>query len=131
MRNQRNATDYFLYFASNNRLGLSRMKEAMWKVDPGGGYMFSDATDFGQNVLFEHEPDRRALRRLIPSRFAKQRAGAQQIENFVVEDTPFLATHYRKVLSEMEADAALKYLNPAAGRRRGTYADKLAMLEFP
>jgi three-Cys-motif partner protein len=74
MRNQRNATDYFLYFASNNRLGLSKMKEAMWRVSPGGGYPFSDATDFGQNVLFGLEPARRALRWLIAKRFAKQRA---------------------------------------------------------
>jgi three-Cys-motif partner protein len=51
MRNQRNATDYFLYFASNNRLGLSKMKEAMWKVDPGGGYAFSDATNFDHSNL--------------------------------------------------------------------------------
>ena len=34
MRNQRNTTDYFLFFAGNNRLGLSKMKEAMWKVTP-------------------------------------------------------------------------------------------------
>ena len=74
MRNQRNATDYFLYFASNNRLGLSKMKEAMWRVSPGGGYPFSDATDFGQNVLFGLEPARRALRWVIAKRFAKQRA---------------------------------------------------------
>jgi hypothetical protein len=124
MRNQRNATDYFLYFASNNRLGLSKMKEAMWKVDPGGGYAFSDATDFGQTVLFEPEPDRRALRRLIAERFATRRATVQQVENFVVEDTPFLATHYRKVLREMEADGSLNVLKPPVGRRRGTYADK-------
>ena len=130
MRNQRNTTDYYLFFASNNRLGLSRMKEAMWKVAPGGGYSFSDATDFGQNVLFEPEPDRHALRQLIAARFGKQRVRVQQVENFVVDDTPFLATHYRKVLSEMEADAALNYLNPPVGRRRGTYADKMAVLEF-
>jgi three-Cys-motif partner protein len=130
MRNQRNATDYFLFFASNNRLGLSKMKEAMWKVAPGGFYTFSDATDFGQNVLFGLEPDRHALRRLIEKHFAMKRATVQQVENFVVEDTPFLATHYRKVLAEMEADGALNYLKAPAGRRRGTYADKLAMLEF-
>jgi hypothetical protein len=130
MRNQRNATDYFLYFASNNRLGLSKMKEAMWRVSPGGGYTFSDATDFGQNVLFGLEPDRRALRWLIAKRFAKQRATVQQVENFVVDDTPFLATHYRKVLVEMESDGGLNYLKPPAGRRSGTYADKMALLEF-
>ena len=60
MRNERNASDYFLYFASNNRLGLAKMKEAMWKVDPAGGFTFSDATNFDQAVLFQPEPDRRA-----------------------------------------------------------------------
>jgi hypothetical protein len=103
MRNQRNATDY-------------------------GGYTFSDATDFGQNVLFGLEPDRRALRWLIAKRFAKQRATVQQVENFVVD--AFLATHYRKVLVEMESDGGLNYLKPPAGRRSGTYADKMALLEF-
>jgi three-Cys-motif partner protein len=130
MRNDRNASDYFLYFASNNLLGLARMKEAMWKVDPGGGFSFSDATNFDQAVLFQPEPDRPALRRLIAARFAKRRATVRQIENFVVEDTPFHASHYRKVLAAMESDGSLTYLNPPGARRRGTYADKLAVLEF-
>ena len=69
MRNKRNATDYFLFLASNNRHGLSKMKEAMWKVAPDGGYSFSDATDVDQNVLFGLEPDRRALRCLVNSAF--------------------------------------------------------------
>ena len=129
MRNQRNATDYFLCFASNNRLGLSKMKEAMWKVDPGGGFMFSDATNFDQAVLFQPEPDRHALRRLIGERFANRQATVQQIENFVVDDTPFLATHYRKVLGEMEDAGDLRHLGTGA-RRRGTYADKSATVEF-
>lgn len=36
----------------------------------------------------------------------------------------------RKVLAEMEADGALQYLTPPPGRRRGTYADKMAVIEF-
>lgn len=129
MRNQRNATDYFLYFASNNRLGLSRMKEAMWRVDPGGGFMFSDATNFDQAILFQPKPDWRALRGFIVERFANRRVTVQQVENFVVDDTPFLVTHYRKVLTDMEDAGEMKHLGLVA-RRRGTYADKAAMLEF-
>jgi hypothetical protein len=102
----------------------------MWKVDPGGGFMFSDATNFDQAVLFEPEPDRRALRHLVGERFANRRATVQQVENFVVEDTPFHASHYRKVLAAMEVDQDLTYLNAPASRRRGTYADKAAVLEF-
>jgi three-Cys-motif partner protein len=130
MRNQRNATDYFLYFASNNRLGLSKMKEAMWKVDPGGGFMFSDATDFDQSVLFQPEPDRHALRRMIAERFANRRATIQQIENFVVDATPFLDSHYKKVLATMESEAGLEYIDPPPTRRRGTYANKAGVIAF-
>ena len=130
MRNGRNVSDYFLYFASNNILGLAKMKEAMWKVDPGGGFIFSDATNFDQAVLFQPEPDRHALRRLIAERFASRRATVLQVENFVVEDTPFHVGHYLKVLAAMEADQAMTYLDPPAGRRRGTYANRAAVLEF-
>ena len=62
--------------------------------------------------------------------FAKQRATVQQVENFVVDDTPFFATHYRKVLVELESDGGLNYLKSPAGRRSGTYADKMVLLEF-
>lgn len=130
MRNDRNVCDYFLYFATNNRLGLEKMKEAMWKVDPAGGFTFSDATNLDQAVLFQAEPDRRELRRLIAGRFAARRATVNQVENFVVEDTPFHGGHYRKVLAAMEADHDLKYLNAPPTRRRGTYADKAGVLEF-
>jgi len=130
MRNERNASDYFLYFASNNRLGLSKMKEAMWKVDPGGGFSFSDATNLDQPVLFQPEPDRRALRKAIAKSFAARRVTVQQVENFVVEYTAFHAGHYLKVLASIEADNGLTYLNPPSTRRRGTYANKQAVLEF-
>ncbi len=130
MKNNRNISDYILYFASNNLLGLAKMKEAMWKVDPGGGFSFSDATNPDQTVLFQPEPDRRALHRLISGRFAGQRTTVEQVERFVVEFTPFLATHFRKVLAVMEADGSLHPLNPPEARRRGTYPDPRLMLVF-
>ncbi len=66
MRNQRDVSDYFLYFVSNNLLGSTKMKEAMWKVDPGGGVSFTDATNFDQTVLVQPEFDRRHLRGSLP-----------------------------------------------------------------
>jgi hypothetical protein len=120
----------YLYFASNNRLGLAKMKEAMWKVDPGGGFMFSDATNFDQAVLFQPEPDRHALRRLIAQQFAKRLATVDQVENFVVEATPFHAGHYRKVLAGMEVAGELVPMNAPPNRRKGTYPDKSLLLEF-
>ncbi len=45
MRNGRERTDYYLFFATKNQKGLKKMKEAMWSVDQRGGMTFSDATD--------------------------------------------------------------------------------------
>lgn len=130
MRNDRNSSDYFLYFVSNNLLGLGKMKEAMWKVDPGGGSTFSDATNFEQTVLFQPEPDRRQLRQLIAERFKGTRAQVRDVELFVLEHTPFHAGHYKKVLAQMEAVESLTPVNPPSKRRKGTYPDQALVLAF-
>ena len=44
-------------------LGLARMQEAMWKVDPVAGSMFADSTNSGQFVLFADKPDLAPLER--------------------------------------------------------------------
>jgi hypothetical protein len=50
MRNKSNATDYFLFFATTSLLGMEKMKDAMWAVDPSGAYDFSDFTNPEQLV---------------------------------------------------------------------------------
>ena len=130
MRNDRGLVDYFLFFATNSSRGLSKMKEAMWRVDPGGSFQFSDATDSNQSVLFGAEPDRELLRRLIFQRFSKAEIPVREVERFVIEETPFLATHYKKVLAAMEANSSLLLLNAPRGRRAGTFPDRNLMLSF-
>jgi len=130
MRNERNAMDYFLFFATNNQLGLKKMKEAMWKVDEGGTYTFSDATDPKQSVLFSDEPDRHLLKKMIVEKFSGIEAAVFQIEQFVVCDTPFRETHYKKVLQALETDGDIIPINAPATRRRGTYADENLRLRF-
>lgn len=130
MRNDRGLVDYFLFFATNNLKGLEKMKEAMWRVDPSGGFQFSDATDPNQSVLFQPEPDRQLLRKAIEQRFAGQRVTVGQVEQFVIERRAFLSGHYKRVLGAMEADTQLALVNPAAKRRRGTYADPRMLLSF-
>ena len=48
----RSDSEFALFFASNHPLGLLKMKEAMWNVDPVGGTTFSDSTSPGQEVFF-------------------------------------------------------------------------------
>lgn len=130
MRNDRGLVDYFLFFATSSTQGLSKMKEAMWRVDPGGGFRFSDATDLNQPVLFEPEPDRELLRRQIAQRFAGTQISVREIERFIVEQTPFLTTHYKKVLAAMEADGSLQPVSAPSKRRTGTFPDGNLVIAF-
>lgn len=130
LRNERNTMDYFLFFATNNELGLKKIKEAMWKVDESGTYTFSDATDPNQSMLFSAEPDRELLKRLIVDRFGGTETTPNEIERFVVHDTPFRETHYKKVLQALEATGRLLPISAPAARRRGTYGDMNMRLRF-
>jgi hypothetical protein len=53
---------YYLFFGTGSRMGLRRMKDAMWKVDPEAGQAFRDSTLADHPVLFEHAPDLDRLR---------------------------------------------------------------------
>ena len=130
MRNERNTLDYFLFFATNNELGLRKMKEAMWRVDNSGTYTFSDATDPNQSVLFSAKPDRQLLTQLIVDKFAGLETTPGEIERFVVRQTPFRETHYKKVLQALEEADKIVPINPPARRRRATYADIDMRLSF-
>jgi len=130
MRNERNTMDYFLFFATNSELGLKKMKEAMWRVDESGTYVFSDATNPDQTVLFAAEPDRWLLSQLIVNKFAGSEASIEEVERFVVRDTPFRETHYKKVLQSLEEASEISPINPPAKRRRGTYADPGMKISF-
>jgi|SRR5579863_3896576 len=130
MRNRRNTTDYFLFFATNSELGLKKMKEAMWRIDEGGTYTFSDATDPNQSVLFTAELNYQLLTRLLVGRFAGSVTTPKEIETFVILETPFRETHYKKVLQALEKADEVLPVNPPANRQRGTFADANMRLNF-
>ncbi len=131
MRNKKNATDYFLFYATSHPLGLAKMKEAMWRVDSGGNFSFSDATDPNQIVLFG-EPDHAALGEVIHAAFRGRVATVKEIERFVVERTAFTASHYKKALKSLETSTPPK-VQPSdapATRKPGTYPDGELLLRF-
>jgi three-Cys-motif partner protein len=133
MRNKNDATDYFLFFATNSRKGIQKMKEAMWKVDESRGFRFSDATAGASQLAlpFTSSPYFPALRRDIIARFAEQTPTVAEIEEFVLAETPFRETHYKKhVLAELEREGAVVPLDPKPGRRRGTYGELGMKLRF-
>ena len=121
MINKTNRTDYYLFFGTNNIVGLKKMKAAMWKVDELGQFQFSDATyDPAQPMLFELEPDFSILKKLILKRFKGKTISVVELENFIVLNTPYRETHYKKqILASMEkADFPEIEVKCMAGKRR-------------
>ena len=123
MRDTGNRTEYFLAFGSNHIEGLKVMKEAMWRVDPTGRYVFSDATDRRQLILFSPEPDYDLLRRLIRERFQFASSFTiEELEEFVVVQTAFRETHYKgQILRPMEMSGELLVIQGGTRTRRGVY----------
>lgn len=124
MINKYNKPDYFLFFGTNNELGLERMKEAMWKVDKIGTFQFSDVTyDPEQAVLFEPMPMFSKLKKEILLEFEGKEVKIEDIETFVIQKTAFLRGHIRKnILDKMESNdpPEIEVYSPKK-RREGTY----------
>lgn len=133
MRNKNNAPDYFLFFATTNLKGMEKMKEAMWRVDPSGAYDFSDFTNPEQLLLFTPEPDYTLLKRMLQTQFRGKTVSLQEIEAFVIGETPYRASGYKTaVLKTMEyvQPAEIKIVTASANRRRGTFPDETMRIQF-
>jgi three-Cys-motif partner protein len=97
-----------LFFGTKNIKGIEVMKEAMWGLDPASGMTFSDRLA-GQDVLFQPQPNFSPLRQAILDRFAGQaRVPVEQIEHYVLAETPYKASHYKKqVLKPLQIEGKI------------------------
>jgi hypothetical protein len=131
MSNERDVTDYYLFYATNELLGLKKMKEAMWKADESGEFRFSDATEPNQLVLFEKAPHLLTLQARIVAEFSGKEVSVDDIEKFVVVETAFRETHYKSILKALEKKAGLlKVIKAAPGRKAGTFGDPRMVVRF-
>lgn len=132
MLNHGNRTDYFLFFGTHNLLGLEKMKEAMWKVDPSGTFQFSDFTDANRTIqLFPDRPDFEGLAKMILAQFKGREVAVEDLTDFVLSETPFLRTHFKtQILKPMELQDGLSIAYAKEGRRRGTFPDG-TVIRFP
>jgi three-Cys-motif partner protein len=138
MINKSNQTIYRLIFGTNSFDGLKKMKEAMWKIDENGTFRYSDRTDPSQTFLFKPEPDYQDLKRLIINRFKRKTATIEEIECFVVAETPYRETHFKKqILKDMEMAQTPEIKIIASPRKKkgsyppGTQINFLEQPSFP
>lgn len=128
MRNRNNATDYYLFFATNSLLGMERMKQAMSGVDPTGTFLFSDFTDHNQLLLFS-EPNYGKLQRLLSKHFKGKTVTVEEVKEYVIADTPFYKFK-AEALKPMEVASQIEVISADPKRRKSTYADGKTSIRF-
>lgn len=123
MRNERDATDYLLFFATKSDKGLEVMKEAMWQVDRSGGFSFSDYTYSAGPMLIEPSPNYDSLQSQLKRHFDGQLVPIETIKRFVLASTSFFRFK-SEALKPMEAAGSIEVVPPPGKRHRlGGYPD--------
>lgn len=115
------AVVYWMVFCTKSVRGLQKMKESMWKVDPAGRFRYRDTTARGQLVMFGAVEQVAALRTLLVERFGGRGAVTiEDVEHYVIVDTPFLPSHIKAHLRELEKEGRL-FADRKVGGRAGTF----------
>jgi three-Cys-motif partner protein len=103
---------YYLFFCTNDLQAFDRMKAAMWKIDPSGGFRFSDKFA-GQNVLFGPQQSTAPLRHAILKNFAGRTVRVPEISRWVIEATPFHSGQLKRAtLQPMEKQGEIAVHRP-------------------
>ena len=127
MINKYNQPLYFLFFGTNKDLGLKVMKRAMWDINLNDGNSFSDRTNPNQTVLFKPEPDYEPLKNALFERFKGQKITIEELEAFVLTETPFMPDRHlkRPVLIPLEDDGKISVypISKSKIRRKHTYSE--------
>lgn len=93
---------YDMVYATKHILGLKVMKDAMWKVDNRGLMRFSDR-EIGVIDMFGGDDNARlAVKELLPTRLAGRTMSIDQIQEYVLAETPYTSKHISKPLTALE-----------------------------
>ena len=103
------------------------MKSAMWKLDPSGQFMFSDRR-IGIIDLFGEDQARDGARDAMAQGLRGRRLSVEEIEEYILVETPYASTHYKKPLAALEKAGELEVVRST--RRRGWGFPKGTVVEF-
>jgi len=133
MRDHLNKSCYYLFFASNNRLGHLKMKDAMWKVDTTGEFKFSDATELMLSMqvsLFGPDPAHGLAEQLRSKFVGSGKISCEKIRLYVEDETPYLRKHMIEILKKEEASGRIS-VDPIKAdgkkRRAKSYPDEASI----
>lgn len=125
MIGKRGHTVYSLFYGTRHQRGLERMKDAMWKADPGGGTRFSDRFAGQQVLLAGDNTDFQPLRSALREQFAGCQVSVRDLENFVLIETPYRKAHLRRqALVPLRKEGVIEVVGQGSSGR-GFRADTL------
>ena len=120
-----NRLKYSIFFGTSHTTGSDRMKKAIWRADPSGGYSFRGGTQDQLVLLDLVQPDFAPLQNALQDQFAD--GGWVSIEDvleFVRSDQTIYHDAQVKTpaLKPMEGRGLLR-VDPHTRKRRGTYPE--------
>jgi three-Cys-motif partner protein len=130
MINKFNKYDYVMFFVTKNKLGLKKMKEAMWSVDETGEFSFSDFTyNPYQATLFSKQPDYKKLKEEIIKKFNGKKVDAEEVFDYGLVNTAFLDSHVRKILTQLEEEKLI-LVERNGQKRKGAFPPRKTIIDF-
>jgi three-Cys-motif partner protein len=120
------ASGYTLFFGTKHKLGLLRMKESMWSIDPVEGQRYKDTTTSGMQPLFQQEVNTTPLSLAMIAHFGKKPFTIEEACDFTLVETPYIPSHVKKrTLKPVEQADKLVVLTER--KKRFTYPDGTRM----
>ena len=132
MRDSSNRVIYYLFFATNNRLGHIKMKTAFWQIDKLTGYRFSDRTNPNQMVLFDEDPQSFFKKFLMNKYKNGECISFSKAAQIIEDETAYTESHLRNALKRLEAEGCI-CVQPSKqnGKKRiGKTFPKETLIEF-
>ncbi len=112
---------YAIFFATKHALGCDKMKAAIWKADPFGGFAFVGGKDPDAGNLFDRRdlgPLKVELRHAFPG---ERWWPIEDIESWMMTDaTDYHSGQFKTALAELEREGKL-LADPASRKRARTY----------
>lgn len=130
VRDARNRPIYDLFFATHSERGHIKMKEAMWKVDRSGFFLFSDAHDDSQQTFFSEHPGER-FAPLLWNRFQGKKVGIAELDRFCDLSATYLRQHGRAAIAVMEKPDGLNGMCARIERAACSDGRRASVRQFP
>jgi three-Cys-motif partner protein len=117
-----NSYKYTIFHAAKHDRACERMKQAIWALDPDGGFRFRGRGDQAQLSLFGSRPWQADLEAELLARIPQTEwLPVAALEDFLRSDrTRFHPTQLRSALKTLETRGAI-VVDPATRKRRGSF----------